>query len=167
MICPTYHDIPIVSIIYINDLPEIVKFVKFILYTDDHDANLFVIGSTVKEVYRSIHYFSKNLLKWVYCNSLALNIKETKYMKFNRNRSFVEQELTQNSRKTYVRLLRVILDRKCMLVSSHSYHKDKNGQVLMVVYIKSYDTRAGCPVLYILHTLYMISIIIHDKYYHT
>ena len=47
-------------------MPEISKLAKFILHADD--ANIFVTGSTVEEVYH-------------------------KYMIFTRNRSFVEQEL--------------------------------------------------------------------------
>ena len=43
---------PILYIIYINDLTEISKIAKFILYADD--ANIIVSGFTIEEVYQKI-----------------------------------------------------------------------------------------------------------------
>ena len=64
----------ILFIMYINDLTEISKLAKFILYTDD--ANIFVTGSTVEEVCPKINCLSKNLMKWVDSYGLAFNLKK-------------------------------------------------------------------------------------------
>ena len=57
----------ILSIMYVNDLTEISKL------------NIFVIGSTVEEVYQNINNLSNIILKvkWVDYDGLALNLKRS------------------------------------------------------------------------------------------
>ena len=62
---------PLLFIIYINDIPEIAEYAKFILYSDD--ANIIITANTTEEV---------SSAKWVNCNGLALNLKNTKYIVF-------------------------------------------------------------------------------------
>ena len=54
---------PLLFIIYINDLPNISSITKFILYADD--ANIFITGSNIDEVYNKLEYFLTVLLNWV------------------------------------------------------------------------------------------------------
>ena len=76
---------PLLFIIYINDIPEIAPFAKFIMYADD--ANIILTGDTIDIIVRELNLLIDNLVKWVKSNGLALNLKKTKYMVFSRTRN--------------------------------------------------------------------------------
>ena len=63
---------PLLFIIYINDIPNIANFAKFILYADD--ANIIITANTIEDVYNQLLNLITNLVKWVHCNGLALNL---------------------------------------------------------------------------------------------
>ena len=65
---------PLLFIIYINDLPQISEIAKFIMYADD--ANIFLTGENINEVYDKLKILSDVLVKWVDNNGLALNLKK-------------------------------------------------------------------------------------------
>ena len=65
---------PLLFIIYINDIPEIAKFAKFILYADD--ANIILTGNNMNEIHDQLNKLTRVLLKWVNCNGLKLNLKK-------------------------------------------------------------------------------------------
>ena len=103
---------PLLFLIYINDIPEISMYAKFILYADD--ANIIVSANTIEEVYNQLHCLIDNLVKWVYCNGLALNLKKTKYMLFSRSKTELPCSLMISQkpieRQTETRFLGVIMD---------------------------------------------------------
>ena len=67
---------PLILIIYINDLPNINKLAKFILYADD--ANIILTGDTITEINSKFSEFKSDaLVNWVSSNELLLNIKKT------------------------------------------------------------------------------------------
>ena len=76
---------PLLFIIYFNDIPEIAKYAKFILYADD--ANIILTANTIDEINNQLQNLICNLLKWVKCNGLSLNLKKTKYMIFSQARN--------------------------------------------------------------------------------
>ena len=76
---------PLLFIIYINDIPNIAQFAKFILYADD--ANIILTANTIDEINGQLEKLIFNLKQWVNCNGLALNLKKTKYMIFSRARN--------------------------------------------------------------------------------
>ena len=45
---------PILFIIYINDIPEIAQFAKFILYADD--ANLILTADTIEQINEQLEF---------------------------------------------------------------------------------------------------------------
>ena len=65
---------PLLFVIYINDLPGISNIATFILYADD--ANIIVTGSNMHEVLQKINSIIHDLVNWVNCNGLALNLKK-------------------------------------------------------------------------------------------
>ena len=71
---------PLLFVIYINDMPNICKLSKFILYADD--ANIIITGKNITEIEKSFEELAKNLEKWVNANGLVLNLKKTNYMIF-------------------------------------------------------------------------------------
>ena len=71
---------PLLFIIYINDIPGILKVAKFILYADD--ANIILSGKNINEIDEQHSLLNTELLKWVDSNGLLLNLKKTNYMFF-------------------------------------------------------------------------------------
>ena len=71
---------PLLFVIYINDIPNISDFAKFILYADD--ANIILTANTIAEINSQLETLIFNLQQWVASNGLALNLKKTKYMIF-------------------------------------------------------------------------------------
>ena len=63
---------PLLFIIYINDIPEVAHFAKFILYADD--ANIIITANTIEEINDQVLNLTKSLSRWVNCNGLALNL---------------------------------------------------------------------------------------------
>ena len=63
---------PLLFIIYINDIPEIAQFAKFILYADD--ANIILTADTIEQINEQLEILSENLLKWVTSNGFVLNL---------------------------------------------------------------------------------------------
>ena len=103
---------PLLFIIYINDIPEIAQYAKFILYADD--ANIIISANTIEEVHDQLLELINNLLYWVNCNGLALNLKKTKYMIFSKSKTDLPSPLiisnTLIERKEEARFLGVIID---------------------------------------------------------
>lgn len=105
---------PLLFIIYINDLPQISNFAKFIMYADD--ANIILTGDNITEISEKLSVLGNELEKWVESNGLALNLKKTKYMIFSRQRT--EVRLTspfsisnvEIEQKSEARFLGVIVD---------------------------------------------------------
>ena len=106
---------PLLFIIYINDLPNISKLARFILYADD--ANIIITGYSVHEIHQKISQLTCDIEKWVDNNGLALNVKKTKYMIFSRQRidnSNIDFHInnTRIEEKSECRFLGVIVDNK-------------------------------------------------------
>ena len=71
---------PTLFILYINDLPNIDKFTKYIFFADD--ANIIVTGNTYDEVSYKVNTLLQKIQNWVVDNGLKLNLSKTKYMIF-------------------------------------------------------------------------------------
>ena len=102
---------PLLFVIYINDIPQINSFAKFILYADD--ANIIISADSFEEIQCKIEMLLENLQSWVYNNGLKLNIKKTKYMLFT-NRPKIEIDVKLNGtlieRSVCERFLGVLVD---------------------------------------------------------
>ena len=104
---------PLLFVIYINDIPEIAQYAKFILYADD--ANIILTAATIEEINTKLKTLTRVLQEWVNSNGLALNLKKTKYMIFSRARNIDLPEPlviseTPIERKHEARFLGVIMD---------------------------------------------------------
>ena len=103
---------PLLFVIYINDMPGIANFAKFILYVDD--ANIIVTGHNLLEIEEKLSRLSILLLKWVNDNGLLLNLRKTNYMIFTRQN--IQQNVnvmignTAIERKSETKFLGVIID---------------------------------------------------------
>ena len=107
---------PLLFIIYINDMPNINKLAKFILYADD--ANIIITGNTLAEISSIFTELSSALTNWVSHNELLLNTKKTNFMIFTRKRTLDYNSFmpTINNipieRKSVAKFLGVLVDDK-------------------------------------------------------
>ena len=128
---------PLLFVIYINDLPGISDFAKFILYADD--ANILISGTTLEEIQFKANQLISRLVDWVGANGLSLNVKKTCYMIFTRKRiDFSGFNLSIDNtvieRKTEARFLGVIVDEKLTWQKHITAVRIKMGRYLGVMY---------------------------------
>ena len=127
---------PLLFIIYINDIPEICKFARFILYADD--ANIIVSANNMQELEKKFNILSKSLETWVSTNGLCLNLKKTNYMIFAKRN--IELSFTpsisnyQIARKQSARFLGVLVDEKLTWKQHISAIKSKMSRYIGVLY---------------------------------
>ena len=107
---------PLLFVIYINDLPNIHRIAKFILYADD--ANIILTGKNIQEITEQAHRLTTLLADWVNCNGLKLNLTKTNYMIFTNNKLFREHDYnltisnTDIKRTNQSKFLGVIINEK-------------------------------------------------------
>ena len=83
---------PLLFLIYINDLCNVSKHGKFILFADD--TNLFVAGDSRRETYNLANDILTSISKYMKLNLLHVNAKKCCYIYFNPNKR--EDESTVN-----------------------------------------------------------------------
>ena len=71
---------PKLCVIYMNDICNVSKVVKLILFADD--TNLFYYDSNLNELIRRTNTELDKLHVWFAVNSLSLNVTKTNYMMF-------------------------------------------------------------------------------------
>ena len=127
---------PLLFVIYINDIPEICHFAKFILYADD--ANIIITGSSIAEIEEQITSLTSALLYWVNSNGLLLNLKKTQYMVFSRRRLIdnfvVSIDNTVIQRVNEARFLGVIVDDKLTWSSHIKTVRSKMARYVGIMY---------------------------------
>lgn len=129
---------PLLFIIYINDIPEINKIAKFILYADD--ANIILTADTLDEIVLLYEELSTALVSWVSNNGLLLNIRKTNYMIFTRQRQLNLNTLVLKiggipiERKSVARFLGVLLDDKLTWTQHIAAIKSKMSRFIGALY---------------------------------
>ena len=125
---------------YINDLPEISKIAKFILYADD--ANIIITGSNIHEIHEKLATLAQGLLRWVDSNGLALNLRKTNYIVWSKQKIRMDHDIviagTKIERKSEARFLGVIVDEKLTWSRHIATVKSKMSRYIGIMYkIKS------------------------------
>ena len=127
---------PLLFVIYINDMPEISKFAKFILYADD--ANIIITGNTLNEIEEQLFSLINALLDWVDSNGLLLNLKKTVFMLFSRQKialNFtVKIKNTVIEHKSETKFLGVIVDEKLKWTKHIKTVKSKMCRYVGIMY---------------------------------
>ena len=72
---------PLLFLLYINDLPNISKVLKFYLFADD--TNIFYECENLSKLQRIVNKELKKLSIWLNSNRLALNISKTNFVIFS------------------------------------------------------------------------------------
>jgi len=127
---------PLLFIIYINDIPEVQRLTKFILYADD--ANIIICGNDLSEIESKFNTLSTTLEGWVSANGLALNLKKKNYMIFSSRKVTLPFLPTianrQLERKETARFLGVIVDEKLSWRQHLAAIKAKMGRYVGVMF---------------------------------
>ena len=129
---------PLLFIIYINDLPNIHKFAKFILYADD--ANIILTGKDIQDITEQADRLATLLADWVNCNGLKLNLTKTNYMIFTRNKLFRQHDFNINisnieiKRTTESKFLGIIINENVNWNSHVAAVRQKMSRYIGVMY---------------------------------
>ncbi len=105
---------PLPFLIYINDLPKVLKYSKAILFADN--INIFASHKCIRTVYKNLNRELATMLHWFHCNKLSINARKTYYIVITMKRTLLVLELILNGsilqRETFVKFLGVYVDDK-------------------------------------------------------
>ena len=104
---------PLLFLLYINDLPNISKKLKFFLFADD--TNIYFESDNLKNLEKTMNKELKRLYEWLCLNRLSLNISKTNFVIFQaRNKPKVPVTICINGQAVeevaYVKYLGVLID---------------------------------------------------------
>ena len=88
---------PKLFVLYINDICNVSKLAKFILFVDD--TNIFCAGNNLKELQGILNGVLAKLAKWFAVNKLTLNLSQTNYMIFRNCLPDIEINLFINNQQ--------------------------------------------------------------------
>ena len=74
---------PKLFILYVNDLCNISKLVKYILFADD--TNFFCANKNINQLITTVSSVLDKMCTWFAVNKLSLNVSKTSYMLFGNN----------------------------------------------------------------------------------
>lgn len=113
--------------LYINDLCEESKILRFVLFADD--TNFFASGKNLNVLVKTIEQELVLLQKWFNKNRLSLNLSKTKFMLFTNQKCFDNVSLSFNGiiieRVSEFRFLGVLIDEKLKWKSHIAYVRNK------------------------------------------
>ena len=104
---------PLLFLLYINDLPNISKKLKFYLFADD--TNIFYQSKDLDSLQSTVNKELKKLSLWLNANRLALNISKTNFVIFAaKNKPLKNVTLLLNNKafdqKDQVKYLGILID---------------------------------------------------------
>ena len=83
---------PLLFLIYINDLANISKILKFYLFTDD--TNIYYESNSLNDIERTVNKEFDKLYLWLNVNRLSLNIDKTNFIIFHPYNKPLKQHVT-------------------------------------------------------------------------
>ena len=105
---------PKLFILYINDLCNVSKLLKYVLFADD--TNIFKSGDNLVELCEVLSTELKLLAKWFNVNKLSLNVSKTHFMVFGKRKKTDNVKVTINDidieRVSVTKFLGVLIDDK-------------------------------------------------------
>ena len=72
---------PLLFLLFINDLPNVSRRLKFYLFADD--TNIYYDSDTIKDLTKKVNNELKYVKRWLDANKLSLNITKTNYIIFH------------------------------------------------------------------------------------
>ena len=105
---------PLLFLLYINDLPNISKVLKFFLFADD--TNIFYESDSPISLQQVVNKELKELSSWLIVNRLSLNIDKTNFIIFHPYNKPLNQHITLKlhkkalSEKDHIKYLGIMID---------------------------------------------------------
>ena len=105
---------PLLFLIFINDLPNTTKKLKFYLFADD--TNIYFESQSLGNLCKKVNNELKYVKRWLDANKLMLNVSKSKYIIFHSATSTIPSCLSIKidkkhiDRAKYVKLLGLLLD---------------------------------------------------------
>lgn len=126
---------PTLFLLYINDICNVSKIMKFILFADD--TNILCSGENLKQLLLEITQELHKLKNWFNINKLSLNLKKTKCMLFGNRRNDTPVKITINEtiidRVQQNVFLGVVIDEKLSWKPHISYLRSKVAKCVGVM----------------------------------
>ena len=126
---------PKLFILYINDICNISKILKLVLFADD--TNIFCSGGNLQELLRMITTEMCKIKNWFDRNKLSLNLSKTKLMLFGYHKinthALIQVDGVDIERVHENKFLGVILDEKITWKSHTKYIQNKLSRSISVL----------------------------------
>ena len=125
---------PKLFILYINDLCNISRLVKYILFADD--TNLFCADKNINQLVTTVSTVLDKLCIWFAVNKLSLNVSKTSYMLFgNSNADFdIATNGISINRVRVAKFLGVLIDEKLNWKNHIANVKSKLSKSTAILY---------------------------------
>ena len=82
MVCPkALSFLPLLFLLYINDLPNVSKKLTFYLFADD--TNIYFDSPDLSNLQKTVNKELRKIKRWLESNRLALNIDKTNFVLFH------------------------------------------------------------------------------------
>ena len=128
---------PLLFLIYINDMPNILKYFTPIIFADD--TNLIFSSKSFDILQTNIQDDLYNLTHWIFSNKLTLNVKKTKVMLYNIRNSKSKKKLELKvyngiiEQVNHLSFLGIIIDDKCNWNYHINYIRSKLSRSIAII----------------------------------
>ena len=105
---------PLLFLLFINDLPNVSRHLKFYLFADD--TNIYYDSDTIEDLTKKVNNELKYVKRWLDANKLSLNIDKTNFVIFHSSRNPIPLNIAIKIGKKhiakvkYIKFLGVLLD---------------------------------------------------------
>ena len=128
---------PILFLLYINDLPNVSKVLKCILFADD--TSIFLSHNDIVPLQKIFNNELQHVTKWMCTNKLSINISKTNFMIFSKkkcNNENVSIKMCNSQIKqvSSLRFLGLIIDNKLNWANHINYVCNKVSKNIGIMY---------------------------------
>ena len=135
---------PLLFLLYINDLPNISKKLKFFLFADD--TNIYIESDNLRSLEKIMNKELQKLYEWLCLNRLSLNISKTNFVIFHAiNKPKVPVTILINKQAIdevkYVKYLGILIDSQLTFKNHIDELTKKISRAICVLYkLRSFVT---------------------------
>ena len=97
---------PLLFLLYINDLPNVSKKLKFYLFADD--TNIYCESSDLSNLIKIVNRELRSVKKWLDANKLSLNIDKTNYIIFHSSSVSIPSDAVIKIGKKHIKRVRFV-----------------------------------------------------------
>ena len=155
---------PLLFLIYVNDLPNTSKLLRFYLFADD--TSIYIDSDNLSTLQKIVNRELKKVRKWLEANRLALNISKTNYVIFHSSaknlNEFIRSKLGSKviNRVQYIKYLGILVDAtlswKPQIIELSKKLARTTGIFYKIRHYVSSETLNSCTVHYFIHFFLMV-----------